>query len=158
MTVWSSISITRSHPTEHIRIRNGFSTGDDGNDTITASAAISVLHTGSSSYGGILPPIDTVIDGGNGNDSININFDARFDHETISIYSTITVNNVVCDLSGDNLVQIGTSLYAEDALSVINTTIDVGAGNDSVTVHSSSYHGNYTGEGNTTIILGDGNN
>ena len=135
--------------------------GDDGNDTITASAAITGLNPGSSYVAGILPPIDTVIDGGNGNDSININIDVDtvFYDAFISGYSSpITVNNVLTDLSGDNSVRIVTSLSAADEFSVINTTVDLGAGNDSVTVHSSSYHDNYTGDANTTVNLGDGNN
>lgn len=133
--------------------------GDDGNDTLSASVDIDVDQ---SQYGinyyGPGPTLDLIADGGAGNDLITLDSRADIIGYVVFFTSGPTINNVVTDLVGDNIVQINSSSDAWDMLPTINSTVRLGSGNDQVEITNFTDAYNNAGIANYDIDMGDGAN
>ena len=130
-----------------------------GNDVISASVAID----GNSSLGGLWTTetiiTDIIIDGGAGDDQINIDASIVSNYGTMLLLSAPVINIAVFDLEGDNTVDISAYNEAYDVWRPeINATIVVGDGNDSISIDSQTEGNNSSGTTVYDIDLGDGNN
>lgn len=132
--------------------------GDQGNDVISASVAIVGDPLGGP-WATETIITDIIIDGGAGDDQINVDASIVSDYGTVLFMSAPVINTAVFDLEGNNTINIITHNDAYDVWNPeTNTIVVLGDGNDNLSIDSFSHAYNDVGANLYDIDLGEGNN
>lgn len=135
--------------------------GDQGDDSLSVSVLMDTDPAiGTFDSATVFPVADIILDGGSGNDTLNV--DAAFvlfgwGSGQIGT-ETPEINAAVIDLEGNNTVNI--TMYNEmfDATPQLNTTVILGDGNDTVAVDNYTEADNANGHSTYDVDLGNGTN